>query len=109
MNPRLIAYVAFIAAIFIVGPQVSFAAEHWAVKAPGAADKVAPTRIVTGDDPAAWPLDYSLVNVGAPCDCSRRFVEAGDWRPGMPQATPAQDWCLVKGRRMIAAACEVAK
>jgi hypothetical protein len=26
MNPRLIAYVAFIAAIFIVGPAVSFAA-----------------------------------------------------------------------------------
>jgi hypothetical protein len=102
MNPRLIAYVAFIAAIFLVGPQVSFAAERWRVKetAPGA--KVAPTFIVSGSEPFAWPLDYASAwaKVGAPCDCSNSFP-----LPGMPEQ--AGTYCLV--RQMRAALCEVKK
>lgn len=102
MNPRLIAYVAFIAAIFLIGPNVSFAAERWRVKetAPGA--KVAPTFIVTGSEPFAWPLDYASgwAKVGAPCDCSTSFP-----LPGMPEQ--AGTYCLV--RQLRAALCEVAK
>ena len=101
MKPRLIAFLAYIAVIFIVGPNVSFAAERWRVKetAPGA--KVAPTLIVTGSDPLSWPLDYAAgwAKVGAPCDCSEKFTPPGGDADGA--------LCLVRKQR--AALCEVAK
>lgn len=103
MNPRLLAYLAFIAAIFIVSPRVTFAAEHWRVKetAPGA--KVAPTFIVAGSEPFSWPLDYASAwaKVGTPCDCSQSFAPPG------AEASKDAAYCLV--RPMRAALCEVAK
>jgi hypothetical protein len=76
---------------------LAVAADRWVVKAPDAGAPIAPTRIVTSDDPETWPLDYVPARVGAPCDCSRTYAGA------------SETWCVVKGRRMIAAVCEVAK
>jgi hypothetical protein len=104
VNPRLFAFLAFIAAIFLLGPLVSFAApaERWFVNAPAPGAKVAPTFIVTGTEPAAWPLDYvaGWAEVGAPCDCSSSFPPAG-----LPDE--AGTYCLVRKQR--AALCGVAK
>jgi hypothetical protein len=102
MNHRLIAYLAFIAAIFVVGPRVSFAAERWTVQAPA-------TRIITSDDPATWPAEYVPAKVGAACDCSKRYEAPAEIALGMPHVTPGATWCAVTGRRQIAAQCGVAK
>lgn len=108
MNPKLAtaAFLALIAAIFILGPIVSFAApaERWVVKAPAAGATVAPTLIVTGGDPAAWPLDYAdgWAKVGAPCDCYST-------RADMPLAAGAPPSTLCQVRKLRVAVCEVAK
>lgn len=78
------------------------AAGRWVVKAPAPGATVAPTLVVTGSDPAAWPLDYALAKVGAPCDCSTSFAP-----PGPPGAQGPGAYCLVRKQR--AALCEVAK
>ena len=102
MNLRLAAFVAFIAAIFLIGPAISFAApaERRVVKATAPGAKVAPTFIVAGSEPIAWPLDSvaGWAKVGAPCDCSTSFP-----LPGMPEGA----YCFV--RPMRAALCEVQK
>lgn len=108
MNPKhaTAAFLAVIAAIFILGPIVSFAApaERWTVKAPAPGAKVAPTLIVSGNDPAAWPLDYATgwAKVGAPCDCYAT-------RADLPLAAGAAPSTLCQVRRQRVAACEVAQ
>ena len=108
MHPKhaTAAFLTVIAAIFILGPIVSFAApgERWVVKAPAVGAKVAPTLIVTGSDPAAWPLDYAdgWAKVGAPCDCHAT-------RADMPLAAGAALSTLCEVRKQRVAACEVAQ
>ena len=113
MNHRTatVAFLAVIAAIVFLGPLVSFLpeahaapVERWAVKAPAAGAKVAPTLIVTGANPDAWPLDYvdGWAKVGAPCDCYST-------RADVPLAAGAPPSTLCHVRKQRVAACEVAK
>lgn len=80
------------------------ASERWVVKAPAPGATVAPTLIVTGFEPEAWPLEYAAgwAKVGAPCDCSMSLAP-----PGPPGAQGPGAYCLV--RKLRAALCEAVK
>jgi hypothetical protein len=69
------------------------AADQYVVAAPSPGAKKAPTFVVLpGVEPASWPLDYAMADVGQPC--------GAEVAPGL---------FLVQGRKATATRCEVAK